>query len=144
MLTNAHKLALRDWLQANVHKAVKTVYWREGVKDENGKPVYGPCIKYKPNSNEAETYLDEEGVEQPVEYWGRTFVLRSRQTFDWQEVVRRVWRKAVKNGYDVTPEQVANFLRQYKDNIKGWANVGVITGGIATPESVIDEEDPDQ
>ena len=132
MLTQAHKLALRDWLQANVHKAVHTDWYREGIKDENGKPVYGEC-----------DVLDADGQPTGETYYGRTFIVRTRQGFDWREVVRRVWRKAVKNGYDVDPEQVANFLRQYKDNIKAWAGVSDIIGGLALPDEQIDAEDPD-
>lgn len=131
-LTQAHRLALRDWLQANVHKAVKTDWYREGIKDENGKPVYGECPK-----------LDENGDPTEETYFGRTFIVRKRQAFDWREVVRRVWRKAVKNGYDVTPEQVANFLWDYRSLITRWANTDVVVAGIATPDDIIDAEDPD-
>lgn len=137
-LTNAHKLALRDWLQANVHKAVRTTWYREGIKDENGKPVYGTCPVLDAN---AQPTLDEEG--NPATYYGRTFIVRTRQGFDWREVVRRVWRKAKKNGYDATLEQVESFLRQYKDNIRTWANTPHIIGGIALPDTEIDAEDPD-
>jgi len=133
LLTDAQKLALRDWLQANVHKAVREVWYREGIKDEDtGQPVYGECPR-----------LDADGNPTGETYWGRTFIVRRRNTFDWQEVVRRVWRKAQKQGYDATVTQVADFLRQYKDNILGWAGVSVITAGIALPESEIDAQDPD-
>ena len=136
-LTNADKLALRNWLQANVYKAVRTDWYREGIKDENGKPVYGDC-----------PFLDADGqpttdADGNATYYGRTFVVSTRQGFDWREVVRRVWRKAVKNGYDVDPDQVEDFLRQYKDNILTWAGVTKVIGGVGIPEEAIDAEDPD-
>ena len=137
-LTNAHKLALRDWLQANIHKAVKTRWYREGIKDGNGKPVYGTCPKLDENGD---PLLDED--DNPVTYYGRTFTVRKVQSFDWQEVVRRVWNKAQKNDYSVTPEQVATFLLQYRNNIKSWAGTNDVCAGIAKPDHEIDAEDPD-
>ena len=137
-LTQAHKLALRDWLQANVHKAVRTYYSRRGVKDANGKPVYGECTRYEPHTNVP--VLDEEG--NPVTYWGRTFTLEAVNQMDWREIVRRVWRKAVKNGYDVTPEQVRDFLEPYQDNIKAWALCERF-GNADITDAEIDAEDPD-
>lgn len=136
-LTAQQRTQLRDWLQANIHKAVHVEYYREGIKDENGKPVYGECTKY--DMKTGQPLLDEEG--NPITYYGRTFTLRSLNTINFREIVRRVYRKARKHGIDTDLEQVRDFLLTHQDTIIGWAGTSI--GGTGTSDADIDSEDPD-
>ena len=137
-LTAQQKDALKTWLQANVYKAVHIEWYREGIKDGDGKPVYGVCNKLDADGNPVAPTADDDGT-----YWGRTFNVVFRPAFDWHEVVRRVVKKAEKQGLFPTEDEVSDFLRPYKDTILGWAGVTKVVQGIALPDSVIDAEDPD-
>lgn len=80
--TGQDRLAAQAWFEANDAFFVHTYYYREGIKDQDGKPVYGTVTKYKANTNEP--VLDEES--QPVTFWGRTFTLVQSSFVDPQEI----------------------------------------------------------
>ncbi len=135
--TAQQKQALATWLEANIHKAVHTTYWKEGIKDEDGKAVYGDCVQYFPNSNvpvpEAETY------------WGRTFIIRSEDRLDLDEVITRVRQKAIKHGYSPDEDDVRDLLRENAATIKTWLAPGVTIshGNSPLSRSAVEAEDPD-
>lgn len=132
-LTAQQKTALRDWLEVNVHKAAFTVYYREGIKDEDGKPVYGPCIHFDEITGE-----DIPGTE----YTGRTFTKKSFVQLSFDEVVRRTVQKAKKQGLDPTHEEVAEYLEQYLPQLLTWAGA-THTGSAYLTFDEIDAIDPD-
>lgn len=115
-LTNPQKIALRDWLQANIHKAVHTVTYHEGVKQtvQVTDPLSGAT-------------LDKEV---PVMVQGRRdYIERTMDMIDWQEVIVRVQAKVAKYGYvGVSEDQIEDLLREYRATIKSWIP-GVSWGG---------------
>lgn len=133
MLTQPQRDALIAWLQANVHKAAQTVYYREGIKDENDKPVYGPCTHF--NETTGEDIVDGD-------YYGRTFNKLSFVQLSFDEVVRRTVQKAKKQGLDPTHVEVAEFLEQYLPQLMTWAGATHVGSSYLTAEE-IDAIDPD-
>jgi hypothetical protein len=140
-LTDPQKIALRDWLQANLYKAVHTVTFREGVKQtmQVTDPLSGATLdKDVPvmvqDSRFFDTY-DEDGnvIGQREEfYMRREYVERTMDMIDVQEVIFRVRAKAIKQGFaGVTANQVRELLSEYRDTIQSWIP-GVSWGGSNT------------
>lgn len=80
--TGADRIAAQAWLEANEAYFIHTYYYRQGIKDQDGKPVYGTVTRYKANTNEP--VLDGEG--QPITFWGRTFNLVQSTFVDPEEI----------------------------------------------------------
>lgn len=146
-LTAQQKTALRDWLEVNVHKAAFTVYYREGIKDEDGKPIYGQCVHFDEITGIDRTrdVFDEDGNltgTEPDTYYGRTFTKKSFVQLSFDEVVRRTVQKAKKQGLDPTHEEVAEYLEQYVPQLLTWAGA-THTGSAYLTVDEIDAIDPD-
>jgi hypothetical protein len=126
--TAQQKQALATWLEANIHKAIHPRTHREGIKDEDGKAVYGTIFA---------------GTED--EYYGRTFIERTLQVLDIREVVRRVRAKAIKHGFNPTEAAVRDLLREHRATIKTWlpADTLICAGHSTLTNAEIDAEDPD-
>lgn len=151
MLTPAQKQQLRDWIQANIHKAVEADWYREGIRDDEGRPILGECTLYYPGTNQPvmrpifdDSDPPQQIGEEPFTYWGRTFILRSHQALDVDQLVYRTWRKLKKHfpDTDKTPEDVRDFLRPYARNIKTWAGTNIVKAG-RWNRADIDRVDPD-
>ena len=137
-LTSQQKIALRDWLQANIYKAVHTVTYHVGVKEtiQVADPIDGSSIdKQVPvmvQDSRFEDVYDEDGNvtgQTEVFFMRRDYTEATMDMIDLAEVVTRVRMKAEKQGFeDVTDEQVEDLLKEYKDTIKSWIP-GVSWGG---------------
>ena len=137
-LTDPQKIALRDWLQANIHKAVRTVTYREGVKQtvQVTDPLSGtPLDKEVPvmvqDSRFEDTFDDDNNPtgQREIFFMRRDYTEHTMDMIDVQEVIFRVRAKAIKQGYPgVTANQVRNLLLEYRDTIRSWVP-GVSWGG---------------
>lgn len=152
-LTAEQKIALRDWLQANIHKAVHTVTYREGVKQtvQVTDPMSGATVdKEVPvmvqDSRFEDTFDDDNNPtgQREVFFMRREYVERTMDMIDVQEVIFRVRAKAIKQGFTgVTANQVRELLKEYRDTIRSWIP-GVSWGGSnPTGRHVALTEDPD-
>lgn len=131
--TAQEKQALATWLQANIHKAVYTTTWREGVKQTI--QVHDPIEDIMVDKEVP--VLDGEN--------NRTYIEQTEDRLDFDEVIIRTRAKARKHGYDPSLVAVEELLLEYIDTIKTWLAPGVTISHGNSPLrwQDVDAEDPD-
>jgi len=124
--TGQDRLAAQAWLEANEAFFIHTYYYKQGIKDVDGKPVYGTCTLYEPNSNVP--VLDEES--NPVTYEGRTFNLLQGSFVDPQEIAYAlaIWGRETERTTDPIEDAEAAIFEALKPFMD---RVGIYTQGVS-------------
>lgn len=108
-ITSEQRTLLRNWLQSNIHKAVHRWYYREGIKDEDGKPVYGVCTLINPRTGEPRTQRRRDWTGSP-----------DPEAPDYNPSYGRGIRDFTGSSDEAAPDYNPNYGQFFRDPITYW------------------------
>jgi hypothetical protein len=126
--TGKQKNDAKAWLLANASFFTQSGWYREGIKDEDGKAVYGTA-----------DVLDVDGAPTGETYEGRTFTVLSHDYVDPFEVAFAITVWARENS--ISTDEIDDVEALLAEEIKNFlTNSGIsVVGDASRPRSVVED-----